>query len=119
MRKIAGKIARRQRRKFRVRKKISGTADRPRITVYKSNRRTYVQAIDDEKGVTIAAASNMEKELSKLKNDIEHMQKIGEALGAKLKGLKIEKAVFDRNGYIYHGKVKALADGIRKTGIQF
>ncbi len=119
MKKLAAKTVRRKRRRFSIRKAIRGNAKRPRITVYKSNHYTYVQAIDDMKGETIASASNKEKVLRDEKNNVGNMEKIGLTLGERLKDKKIATAVFDRNGYLYHGKVKALADGVRKAGIQF
>ena len=118
MKKLPDKIARRKRRKLRVRQKVSGTMTRPRVTVYKSNRRTYLQAIDDSSGRTIAAASNCEKELRRIKNDAASLLELGQVMGERLQKLEIKSVVFDRNGYLYHGRVKALADGIRKTGVQ-
>ena len=118
MRKIKDdKLRKRYRRKIHIRKKISGSADRPRITVYKSNQFTYVQAIDDVSGRTLASVSNKEKDLRKIGNKTEVMEQLGDVLGKRLKQAKIGKAVFDRNGYAYHGKVKKIAEGIRKTGI--
>jgi len=109
------KIERRLRRKKGIRKKIYGTAKKPRVTVFKSNRYIYAQAIDDDKSHTICASSNLNL---KVKKTIEGAGKVGEDLGKKLIKLKVEKAVFDRNGYVYHGLIKALADGIRKTGVK-
>ena len=119
MKRVKDKLRRRSRRRLRVRKKIFGTADRPRISIYKSNRNTYVQVVDDSKGVTIAAASNLEKELHEIKNNVKDIEKLGEIVGERLKKQKIDRAVFDRNGYLYHGLVKAVANGIRKSGILF
>ena len=109
---------RRVKRKFRIRRKISGNAMRPRISVYRSNKFTYVQAVDDGVGHTLAAASNREKDLQSFKNTTEGLAKLGEEFGKRLAAKNIKTAVFDRNGYLYHGRVKALADGIRKSGIQ-
>ena len=109
------KIERRLRRKKGIRKKIYGVADKPRITVFKSNRYIYAQAIDDDRGHTICASSSLNL---KLKKTVEDAGKVGEDLGKKLVALKIKKAVFDRNGYVYHGLVKSLADGVRKAGIK-
>lgn len=117
--KMIEKKRKRARRKFGIRKKIMGTAERPRMTVYKSNRYTYIQVIDDIKGQTIAAASNLEKELRNIKNTVEQAGKLGEQIGLRLKKKKIKKVVFDRNGYPYHGKIKVIADGARKSGIEF
>ena len=119
MKKLLEKQKRRLKRKLRIRKKIRGTSDRPRITVYKSNRYTYIQAIDDTKGVTIASASNIQKEFREIKNRVEDAGKLGEIIAKRLKEKKIETAVFDRNGYVYHGIVKAIADGARKAGLKF
>ncbi len=119
MKKLIEMEKRRNRRKKGIRAKISGTQDRPRISVYKSNLYIYAQAIDDETGVTITAISNKEKEFSNVKSNIEGAGKLGEEMGKRLKDKKIEKIIFDRNGYIFHGKVKALADGMRKAGLVF
>ena len=119
MERLKGKKRKRSRRKIHIRKRISGTAQKPRLTVYNSNRYLYVQAIDDLQGATLACASNREKELSSVKRNVSDAARLGEAMGARLKAKKITSAVFDRNGYSYHGIVKAIADGIRKAGIQF
>jgi large subunit ribosomal protein L18 len=118
MKKLPDKIARRKRRKLRIRKQVLGTADRPRISIYKSNRFTYVQAIDDGKGLTLAAASNREKELMGIKNGVSDLAKLGEVMADRLKKKHITNAVFDRNGYLYHGCVASVADGLRKAGIR-
>ncbi len=110
---------RRIRRKRSIRGKISGTPEKPRLTVYKSNMYIYVQAVDDVSGVTIASASNKEKEYTSIKSNVEGAAKIGEIIAKRLKEKNIETIVFDRNGYIFHGKVKALADGARKAGLLF
>jgi len=119
MKKLIEMEKRKNRRKRGIRAKISGTHERPRLTVYKSNLYIYAQAIDDKTGTTIAAVSNKEKELSNIKSNLEGAGKLGEEMGKRLKEKNIEKLVFDRNGYIFHGKVKALADGIRKAGLVF
>jgi large subunit ribosomal protein L18 len=107
----------RMKRKASIRKKIRGTEERPRLTVYKSNTHTYVQVIDDDAGKTIAAASNLEKDHRDIPNKVAALGKLGELIGERLKAKKITAVVFDRNGYRYHGKVKAIADGARKAGI--
>jgi large subunit ribosomal protein L18 len=89
------------------------------MTVTRSNKNISVQVIDDVEGKTLASISTMEKEFASLKPNTEGAAKLGEALGARLKDKKITKVVFDRNGYLYHGVVKALADGARKAGIEF
>jgi large subunit ribosomal protein L18 len=111
------KIKRQKRRKMRVRRKVQGTAARPRVSVFKGNRNLYVQAIDDDGGVTLAAVSTMGGDTKGLKVNVADAEKVGQALGAQLKNLSVEKAVFDRNGNLYHGVVKAVADGIRKSGV--
>ncbi|MGA2380374.1 MAG: 50S ribosomal protein L18 [Spirochaetia bacterium] len=117
MKKIIDKTRKRQKRKASIRKRIHGTPERPRMTVYKSNRHTYVQAIDDAAGATLAAASNLEKDQRGTANKTAALGKLGQLIGERLKAKNITAAVFDRNGYRYHGKVKAIADGARKAGI--
>ena len=117
--KLDDKNRRRLHRKIHIRKSIYGTAERPRMTVTRSNKNLSVQVIDDVEGKTLASISTMEKEFASLKPNTEGAAKLGEALGARLKDKKISKVVFDRNGYLYHGVVKALADGARKAGIEF
>jgi len=118
MKKIDDTTRKRLKRKASIRKKIHGTPQRPRLTVYKSNRHTYVQAIDDLAGATIAAASNLEKENRAIANKVSGLEKLGQLIAERLKAKNIQEAVFDRNGYRYHGKVKAIADGARKAGIK-
>jgi large subunit ribosomal protein L18 len=113
---------RRQKTKTRIRGRISGTPERPRLTVYKSLKRIYVQAVDDTKGVTVASASSLEKDLrDTLKNgaNIDAAKAVGASIAARLKEQGITAVVFDRNGYVYHGRVKALADSAREAGLQF
>ncbi|MCQ2576848.1 MAG: 50S ribosomal protein L18 [Treponema sp.] len=117
--KMNDKNRKRLHRKIHIRKSIYGTAERPRMTVTRSNKNLSVQVIDDDEGKTLASISTMEKEFASLKPNTEGAAKLGEALGARLKDKKITKVVFDRNGYLYHGVVKALADGARKAGIEF
>ncbi len=119
MRKLEEKARKRIKRKLSIRKDISGTAEKPRLTVYKSNKYTYVQAIDDTAGKTLAAASNSEKDQRGIKNVVADLGKLGALIGERLKAKNIQTVVFDRNGYRYHGKVKAVADGARKAGIKF
>ena len=119
MNRLELKQAQKTRRKLRVRKKIFGTAERPRMTVFKSNKHTYVQVIDDMTGRTIASVSNLEKDLKEVKNTVADAEKIGTAIVERLKKDNILKVVFDRNGYLYHGVIKAIADGARKAGIEF
>jgi len=117
--KLSDKQRRRLHRKIHIRKTIYGTAERPRMTVYRSGRNLYVQAINDDEGKTLASISTLEKDFIALKSNIDSATKIGEAFGSRLKEKNINKVVFDRNGYLYHGVVKALADATRKAGIEF
>lgn len=113
---------RRLKTKARIRGRVAGTPERPRLTVYKSLKRIYVQAVDDTRGVTVASASSLEKELrAQLKNgaNIEAAKAVGARIAARLKEQGITAVVFDRNGYVYHGRVKALADSAREAGLQF
>jgi large subunit ribosomal protein L18 len=107
----------RLRRKKRVRAKISGTAECPRLAVYKSLRGIYAQVVDDVKNRTLASANTAE--IKKAKNDILGAKEVGKLISEKCAKLKIESVVFDRAGYKYHGKVKALADGAREKGLKF
>ena len=118
-RKLSDKERKRLKRKIHIRKHLHGTAARPRMTVTKSNCNLYVQVIDDDEGKTLACISTLEKEFANLKPTVADAAKLGEALGARLKDKQITTVVFDRNGYLYHGVVKALADGARKAGIVF
>ena len=119
MRKMDDKTRRRLKRKASIRKRVSGTAERPRLSVYRSNRHTYAQAIDDASGRTLASASNLEKEHRDIKNVAADLGRLGELIGSRLKERSIGAVVFDRNGAKYHGKVKAVAEGARKAGIRF
>jgi large subunit ribosomal protein L18 len=116
---IASKNRKREKRKFHIRKRVRGTAERPRLTVFKSNRYMYMQAVDDASGTTLAACSSLEEALKSCARGVEGAAKLGEEMGRRLKEKNITQVVFDRNGYLYHGVVKALADGARKAGIQF
>jgi large subunit ribosomal protein L18 len=116
---IESKLRKRDQRKTHVRKNLEGTPDRPRMTVFKSNRYLYVQVIDDAEGKTLAAASTLEESLKAIKTNVEGGSKLGEEIGKRCKDKKINSVVFDRNGYKYHGIVKAIAEGARKAGIEF
>lgn len=111
------KTERRARIKRGIRNKISGTADVPRISVFKSNKAIYAQIIDDVAGNTITSSSSVE--IGKTGLNIEISKEVGKALAEKAKSANVEKVIFDRNGYPYHGKVKALADGAREGGLKF
>ncbi len=110
------KTERRLKIKRRIRGKISGTADRPRMTVFRSNKQIYVQLIDDLAGKTIAAASSASLDSAA---KVEIAAKVGEAIAKKAQEAGITSVVFDRNGYLYHGRVKALADAARNGGLKF
>lgn len=118
MKKLVEKAERKRKRKLRIRKTVVGSAQKPRISVYKSNKHLYAQVIDDHAGYTLASVANV-GELATLKVTVADAAKLGQELGKKLKGLKIETAVFDRNGNLYHGVIKAFADGAREAGIKF
>ncbi len=115
---VATKPTKRLKRRRRVRAKVHGSAERPRISVFRSNRGVFAQLIDDESGRTVAAASWTEPELRSLK-PIDQSRRIGELLAERAKSAGVESAVFDRGGYKYHGRVKALADGAREGGLAF
>jgi len=119
LRKMLEKDRKRLKRKIHIRKRVSGTAERPRMTVTRSNRKLYVQIIDDSNGHTLASASTLEKELQGIKATVAGASQLGEVVGKRLLEKNIKSVVFDRNGYLYHGIIKALADGTRKAGIQF
>ena len=109
---------RRLKRRRRVRAKVHGTAEIPRISVFRSNRGVFAQLIDDDKGLTIAAVQWTEAELKTLK-PMEQAKKAGSLLAERAKAAGVERAVFDRGGYQYHGRVKALAEGAREGGLTF
>jgi len=119
LRKMLDKDRKRLKRKVHIRKRVSGTPERPRMTVFKSNRSLSVQIIDDTKGHTLASASTLEKELKAIKATVAGAAQLGEVMGKRLLEKDIKAVVFDRNGYLYHGIVKALADGARKAGVEF
>jgi len=119
LRKMLEKDRKRAKRKVHIRKRISGTAERPRMTVFKSNRSLSIQIVDDVKAHTLASASTLEKELKGIKATVAGGSQLGEVIGKRLLEKNITTVVFDRNGYLYHGVVKAVADGARKAGVQF
>jgi large subunit ribosomal protein L18 len=111
---------RRNRIKLRIRKVISGTAERPRMTVFRSNKQIYVQLVDDLNGKTLASASSRVKSiLEKEINKTDKAKLVGELMAERAKEAGIQEVVFDRNGYLYHGRVKALADAAREKGLKF
>jgi len=113
------KTSARQKIRYRIRKKVNGTTQRPRLSVFRSNTDIYAQLIDDTKGVTIAAASSRQKDISAQKAPKSAKSKmVGEAIARKATELGISEVVFDRGGYIYHGRVKAVAEGAREGGLK-
>jgi len=112
------KQERRQRIKYRIRKKVSGTVERPRMSVFRSNTALYVQLIDDKTGHTLVSA-NTKQFSSKRSVNITDATQLGKVIAEKAIAAGIEKVVFDRNGYLYHGKVKAIADSAREGGLKF
>ena len=109
----------RQRRHARVRSKISGTAECPRLAVFRSNKNITAQIIDDNKGVTLAYASTLDKEIKTKKSNKEAAKEVGTLIAKRALEKKIKKVVYDRGGYIYHGVVKELADAAREAGLEF
>ncbi len=117
---MALKKDRRQRLKYHIRKKVSGTAERPRLTVFRSNTNIYAQLVDDINGFTLVSASSLELGDANRKNtNIAAAAEVGKKIAEKAKEAGLTAVVFDRNGYLYHGKVKALADGAREGGLNF
>lgn len=115
----ANKLSRRERIKRGIRKHLSGSTARPRLSVYRSNKGIYAQVIDDVTGRTLASASSLSKEFSAAGNKVEQSKAVGKMLAEKAIAAGISKVVFDRNGYLYHGRVKSLADGAREAGLDF
>ena len=114
------KQARRDRIKKRIRKVVSGTSETPRLSVFRSNKQIYAQIIDDLSGKTLAAASSLDKSIADAKvNKIEQAALVGKLIADKAKAVNIENVVFDRNGYLYHGRVKSIADAAREGGLKF
>ncbi len=116
------KVRKRLRRKVHIRLRVTGTPERPRLSVFRSARYIYAQAIDDTTGRVLAAASELEERMKSAvtgKPKKQRAREIGKAIGEKLKSLNISSVVFDRNGFIYHGRVKEVADGAREAGLAF
>lgn len=114
------KINRRQKIRYRIRKKIAGTAQKPRLSVFRSNNEIYAQLIDDDSGSTLFSASSRQKDIAAQKaNKTEKSKLVGEAIARKAKDAGLGECIFDRSGYLYHGRVKALAEGAREGGLQF
>jgi large subunit ribosomal protein L18 len=118
---VITKEAARQRRKIRIRNKIAGTSERPRLVVYRSNLHIYAQLVDDEKGATIVAASTLglKKSGGAVRPDKAGGETVGKEIARLAREHSITRVVFDRNGYIYHGRIKAVADGAREGGLEF
>jgi large subunit ribosomal protein L18 len=119
---VSDKARKRIRRKVTIRLRVTGTAERPRLSVFRSARHVYVQAIDDGSGRVLAAASDTEEGIRTAlagRPKKERARQVGKAIGEKLLALKVEAVVFDRNGFIYHGRVKEVADGARDAGLKF
>lgn len=117
---MATRYSRREKIKMRIRKKIFGTAEAPRISVFRSNKDIYAQIIDDLRGCTLVAASSREKELiASGKNKTEKAAEVGRLLAQRALNAGISAVRFDRNGYLYHGRVKALAEAARESGLKF
>ena len=114
---MLSKAKKKNRSKMRIRKYINGTASTPRFSVFRSNKQIYCQLVDDTIGSTLVSASSSEVKADGNKSDV--AAKVGELLASKAKDKSIDKVVFDRNGYPYHGRVKALADSARKSGLKF
>lgn len=120
MSKTANTVIRRQKLRWRIRKNVSGVAQTPRLSVFRSNKEIYAQLIDDATGVTLASANSRQKDLATqkgTKSEIATM--VGKTIAQKAKDLGIETCIFDRGGYLYHGRVKSLADGAREGGLKF
>lgn len=114
------KTSARQKIRYRIRKKISGAAQKPRLSIFRSNTDIYAQLIDDNSGVTLAAASSKQKDIAAQKTPkIQKSKLVGAAIANQAKELGISTVVFDRGGYIYHGRVKAVAEGAREGGLEF
>ncbi|MBQ4482147.1 MAG: 50S ribosomal protein L18 [Lachnospiraceae bacterium] len=112
----------RQKKHLRIRNRFSGTAERPRLAVFRSNKHIYAQVIDDEAGTTLAAASTVEKDIKgqlKFTDNKEAAESVGKAIAERAKAKGIEEVVFDRGGFLYHGKIQVLADAAREAGLKF
>lgn len=113
------KLVRRKKIRSRIRKIVTGTAERPRLSVFRSNKSIYAQVIDDVNGHTLVAASSREGGVDATSNKVEQAVSVGKILAEKAKAAGITAVTFDRGGYLYHGRIKALADGAREAGLQF
>ena len=116
---MTGKLSRRDRIKKGIRKRISGSSERPRLSVYRSNKGIYAQIIDDVTGKTIVSASSLSKDFAGTGNKSDQSTAVGKLVASKAVAAGIKDVVFDRNGYLYHGRVKSLAEGAREGGLNF
>jgi len=122
MQKTIDRDATRRRIRYRIRKKVTGTADRPRLAIFRSDKHIYAQAIDDGSGKTLAHASTLDADLKgsvKRGGNVDAAKAVGGVIAARLKDKGIQNVVFDRGGYLYHGRIKALADAAREAGLKF
>ena len=114
------KLEQRQKIRYRIRKKVAGTAEKPRLAIFRSNSDIYAQLIDDNNGFTLAAASSRDKDISAQKaTKVEKSKLVGQTIARKAKDLNINTIVFDRGGNLYHGRVKGVAEGAREGGLEF
>ena len=113
------KLSRRERIKRGIRKRLSGSVERPRLSVYRSNKGIYAQIIDDNSGLTIVSASSLSKDFVADGNKSEQSKAVGKAVAEKAIAVGVKQVVFDRNGYLYHGRIKSLAEGAREAGLIF
>ena len=117
---MATKLVRRQKIRYRIRKKVVGTKDKPRLSVFRSNKEIYAQLIDDDNAVTLVSASTRDKDIStQTGTKVDKSKLVGSALAKKASELGIKNCTFDRGGNLYHGRVKSVADGARESGLQF
>jgi len=116
---MGAKLSRRDRIKKGIRKRLSGSTERPRLSVYRSNKGIYAQIIDDITGKTLVSASSLSKEFSATGNKVDQSVAVGKMVAEKAVAAGIKEVVFDRNGYLYHGRVKSLAEGAREGGLIF
>jgi large subunit ribosomal protein L18 len=116
---MTGKLSRRDRIKKGIRKRLSGSTERPRLSVYRSNKGIYAQIIDDVTGKTLVSASSLSKDFATTGNKVDQSVAVGKSVAEKAIAAGIKEVVFDRNGYLYHGRVKSLAEGAREGGLIF
>lgn len=116
---MASRLSRRQRIKYSIRKRIQGSVERPRLSVYRSNKGIYAQIIDDTQGITLVSASTLKDEVGDKIPKIDQAKEIGKLIAQKAIASGITQVVFDRNGYLFHGRIKSLAEGAREAGLVF